>query len=165
MEQAQIGSVTAGPRKYFKKPVSFSVMDINVDIRGENCSPEFFLYKAADSREQRTAQPSLVKRLNKRKKQICVKLLLYFGFRRQYLCHCSSVVFPGSQKSQINNAAMNKDIIENAIFNRLFTSWADFCKIKLDHRSKLFRNCRGVGCYLPVYNLEIMKRKNDAFNS
>lgn len=32
MKHAQIGSVTAGPRKYFKKPVFFSVMDINVDI-------------------------------------------------------------------------------------------------------------------------------------
>lgn len=67
MKRAQIGSVTAGPRKYFKKPVSFSVMDINVDIRGKNCSPEFFLYETADSREQRSAQHSLVKRLNKRK--------------------------------------------------------------------------------------------------
>lgn len=66
MKQAQIGSVNAGPRKYFKKPISFSVMDINVDIRGKTVA-QSFLYKTADSREQRTAQHSLVKRLNMRK--------------------------------------------------------------------------------------------------
>lgn len=62
MKHAQIGSVTAGPRKYFKKPVSFSVMDVNVDIGGGECSPEL-LFRTTDSREQRTTQPSLVKKV------------------------------------------------------------------------------------------------------
>lgn len=43
MKHVQIGSVTAAPRKYFKKPDSFSVMDINVDIRGGNVAQRFYL--------------------------------------------------------------------------------------------------------------------------
>lgn len=76
MKQAQIGSVTAGPRKYFKKPVSFSVMDVNVDTEK----------KTAGSGEQRTAQHSLVKikknRLNQSKTNLDV-IFLFFCFGRK----------------------------------------------------------------------------------
>lgn len=80
MKHAQIGSVTAGPRKYFKKPVSFSVMDVNVGIRGKKiCSPEL-LFKTTDSTEQRTTQPSLVKRLNHKKTNVFESFSFLFCF-------------------------------------------------------------------------------------